>query len=221
MKWLQSCLIIIENHSLIIRTRVRFKRLAVNLTLMSIKGVNDNASVMRMNDYGIGDVVYAVLNSLGGSIDGLKKLMKLLFLVQYDIRGRRVIKHLYGGKPITRTEFYLWSFGPMADEVYDTIDELENEGVITVVTSDLPFTISIGKRIPINLPDPVLAWVKEVVRDYGSLKGWELEKHVKELLDLTIEEKRNYYMGWPVDKYLTKEGFSLEERDLANGWAKE
>ncbi len=167
-----------------------------------------------LSDYGTSDVAYTVL-SLSGPVNGLRKLMNLLFLTQYSIRGRVVIKHLYGGRPITRTEFYLWPLGPMSYEVYDTIDELENEGLITVVTSDLPFTISISKRIPINLPDPVLALVKEVVRDYGSLKGWELEKHVKELLDLTIEEKRNYYMGWPVDKYLTKEGFNLAERDLA------
>ncbi len=125
-----------------------FKRVVVILSYMTIREVNDpsNTSVMpQITDYGLEDVVYWVLSGLGGSVDGLKKLMKLLFLVQYDVvnsrfLGKRAIKYLYGGKPITRAEFYLWSFGPMSNEVYNIIDELEDSGFISTEFIDNVFT---------------------------------------------------------------------------------
>mgnify|MGYP001770803405 FL=1 len=173
-------------------------------------------------------MIYAVVEKLGGSIDGLKKLMKILFLTQYDIRrgvlSKKAVKYLYGGRPITRVEFFLWSFGPMSNEVYDAIDELEDDGVISTEALDNLYTtvrISIARKTQVSLPKPVLSRIDEVVRKYGNYRGWELERLVKRLLGLDIEEKRNEYLGYYVDDYLREEGFNVVERDLAHGWVKE
>jgi hypothetical protein len=52
----------------------------------------------------------------------VKKLMKLVFLAQYDVEGRVVYEYRYGGRPLARAEFYIWSFGPMSNEVYDALE---------------------------------------------------------------------------------------------------
>ncbi|WP_243676351.1 hypothetical protein [Vulcanisaeta distributa] len=59
--------------------------------------------------------------------------------------------------------------------------------------------------------------VDEVVNKYGSLKGWELERMVKERLGLLVEGKLEDYMGFRVDDYLREEGFKLVTKDLAHG----
>ena len=186
--------------------------------------MNNTNTTPQASQYSLEDVIYTVLDRLGGSIDGLKKLMKILFLTQYDIKkgmlGRKAIKYLYGGNPITRVEFFLWNFGPMSNEVYDAIDELEDNNVISTEALDNLYTtvrISIARKTQVSLPKPVLSRIDEVVRKYGNYRGWELERLVKRLLGLDIEEKRNEYLGYYVDDYLRKEGFNLAERDLAYG----
>ncbi len=178
--------------------------------------------------YGPGDVIYVVLERLGGSVDGLKKLMKLLFLVQYDIRrgllGKRAVKYLYNGMPITGVEYFLWSFGPMSNEVYTALDELEDNNVISTEALDNLYTtvrISIASKRQVDLPGPVLSRIDKVIRKYGGYRGWELERLVKRLLGLEVEEKRNEYLGYYVDDYLRREGFNLTVRDLAYGQVEE
>mgnify|MGYP001773022974 CR=1 FL=1 len=64
------------------------------------KRMSIDERVMPM-DYTLSDITRPLLNSLGGSVNGLKKIMKLLFLAQYEFKMRRtVIKHFYNGKPI-------------------------------------------------------------------------------------------------------------------------
>lgn len=174
-----------------------------------------------MKEYGVRDVVCAVLEMMGGRIVGLKKLTKLLFLTQYVIykdaaSGQiKAVKYLYGGNPITRAEFYIWTFGPMSNEVYDAVDELESEGVVDI-SGDLNAVVIIfkGERTP-EVPEPVRRRISDVVRKYGGRKGWELERLVKKALGLHIEERRDEYLGYYVDDYLRAEGFELETRDLA------
>ena len=52
----------------------------------------------------------------------LKDLMKLLFLIQYEvrrplIRKRYVVKYLYDNEPIIRIDFYIWWYVPV-DEYF-------------------------------------------------------------------------------------------------------
>jgi hypothetical protein len=52
----------------------------------------------------------------------VKKLMKQILLAQYDVEGRVVHEYKYGGRPLARADFYIWSFGPMSNEVYDALE---------------------------------------------------------------------------------------------------
>ncbi|AAL63239.1 MAG: type II toxin-antitoxin system antitoxin SocA domain-containing protein [Pyrobaculum sp.] len=168
--------------------------------------------------YRVEDVVYYVVKRLG-EVNGIKKLMKLVFLLQYEARprlGRRiVVKYLYEGQPVARSEFYIWSFGPMSNEVYDAVEALENEGLLETSLGDYIKIITKGEKA-FELPPPVARRVDEVAERYGRCRGWELEKVVNKMLKLDVE-KKNEYMGFPVDKYLELEGLKLEMRELAHG----
>jgi uncharacterized phage-associated protein len=77
-----------------------------------------------IGDYGVREVVMFLLKSLGGRVYSVKKLIKLVFLAQYDVdvEGCVVYEYRYGGRPLARTEFYIWSYGPMSNEVYDALE---------------------------------------------------------------------------------------------------
>ena len=169
-------------------------------------------------DYTVKDVLARLILELRGEVEGVKKLMKLVFLVQYEplrrlpLAGRAFVKYLYGGKPVARAEFYIWSFGPMSNEVYEALEE----GPFTIEAGEPPYVVRYEGPEP-RLPEPVVERIKHVVAKYGELMGWQLERKVIEMLKLTPEEKKLYYMGWPVDKYLRFEGARLEERELGRG----
>ena len=92
-------------------------------------------------DYVVKDVLAKLILELGGQVEGIKKLMKLVFLMQYDVKrsitGRRAIKYKYKGQPMARAEFFIWSFGPMSSEVYDALEGSE----FRIETRDLPYMI--------------------------------------------------------------------------------
>lgn len=166
--------------------------------------------------YDVGDVVAYVTYRLE-SVGSLKKLMKLLFLIQYETRRLftpRAVKFLYHGAPVTRAEFFIWSFGPMANEVYDALED-ESRFRIEPAEEGPAYTVRyLGD--PPKLPPPVAKRVDDVLKRYGGYKAWELERKVNQLLGLEPEKKEEY-MGYAVDKYLQLEGFRLEIRDLAHG----
>lgn len=172
-------------------------------------------------NYTVRDVLARLIQELGGEVEGVKKLMKLVFLVQYEFPGalpvvgrlaRRVFKYVYRGGPAARAEFFIWSFGPMSNEVYEALEG----GEFSVEAGEPPYLVRYAGEPP-ALPQPVEGRVREVARRYGRLRGWELERRVAELLDLVPEEKKMFYMGWPVDKYLEHEGFRLVARELGGG----
>ncbi|GEM_PF-888136 len=150
--------------------------------------------------YTVYDVVVYLIKRLGGRVKGVKKLMKLVFLIQYERRNDRVIKYVFKGKPITKAEFYIWSYGPLSNEVYEVIDER-----LRVDDSDVPviiklptFNINRSEKI---LPEQVKKRIDYIVEKYGDLHGFELEKISLELLELD-ELKKSEYMGSSVDNYI-------------------
>ena len=165
-------------------------------------------------DYATRDLVAYIVSRFRGGVEGVKKLMKLVFLVQYGfprhLFGRGVVKYLYGGLPVSRAEFFIWEFGPMSNEVYEAI---EGSG-FDVVTRDLTTYIVYGGPRP-ELPPPVAKRVDGVLGRYGRKRGRELEKLTLKLLRLEDPVKKGEYMGLLVDDYLERiEGVHIEKREL-------
>jgi uncharacterized phage-associated protein len=137
------------------------------------------------------------------------KVMLLTFLAQYDVEEDVVYEYRCCGRPLARAEFYIWTSGPVSDEVYDALEVLDPD----FVSTELGLMITWSGPLP-HLPKPVAARLDEVAAKYGGWKPWQLERHVKQLLGLDIPEKMSDYMGWPLYSYLRAEGYVLAYRDL-------
>ena len=137
------------------------------------------------------------------------KLMLLTFLAQYDVDGGVVYEYRYGGRPLARAEFYLWTHGPVSDEVYDALNALSPD----LISTELGLMMT-WPGPPPHLPEPVAARLDEVAAKYGGWKPWQLERRVKEMLGLDIPEKMSDYMGWLLHSYLRAEGYVLKHKIL-------
>ena len=162
-----------------------------------------------VGEYGVREVVMFLLKSLGGRVYSVKKLMKLVFLAQYDVEGRVVYEYRYGGRPLARADFYIWSYGPMSNEVYDALES----GDFDLVQGELGLEIYYAGPAP-QLPRPVAARLSDVAAKYGGWKPWQLEQRVNRLLGLDIPEKKSDYMGVRLVNYLYVEGYSFVPKEL-------
>ncbi|MFP3252355.1 MAG: DUF4065 domain-containing protein [Thermoproteus sp.] len=164
-----------------------------------------------VGEYGVREVVMFLLKSLGGGVYGVKKLMKLVFLAQYDVDVERrvVYEYRYGGRPLARADFYIWSYGPMSNEVYDALEAEDFD----LVQGELGLEIRYAGPAP-QLPRPVAARLSDVAAEYGGWRPWQLERHVNRLLGLDVPEKKSDYMGARLVSYLYAEGYSLVPKEL-------
>jgi hypothetical protein len=112
-----------------------------------------------------------------------------------------------GGRPLARAEFYIWSHGPISDEVHDAMEDFD------AVSGEFGLELCYGGPAP-QLPTPVAARLSDVVSRYGGWKNWQLERYVKRLLGLDIPERLSDYVGYWLYTYLRAEGFRLEIHEL-------
>jgi len=97
----------------------------------------------------------------------VKKLVKLVFLAQCNVEGRVVYEYRYGGRPLARADFYIWSYGPMSNEVYDALESEDFD----LVQEELGLEIRYVGPAP-QLPRPVAARLADVAAKYGGLRPW-------------------------------------------------
>ena len=171
-----------------------------------------------MTEYTHLDVLLYLLKELGGRVRGVKKLMKLLFLLDYEKRGETIRVYTYRGKPVTRTRFVIWDYGPFSRDVYDTLDE--HEELFEIADPEPPVEIVLtregwlrAREAGERLPEPVKRRVREVVERYGSLPGWRLARIVYEMLDLDDAVKEEY-RGVSITRYLAERGLPRREVKL-------
>jgi len=135
------------------------------------------------------------------------KLVSVLFLAQYDVERRTVYEYRCGGRPLARAEFYIWSHGPISDEVYDVLEDFD------AVSDELGLELCYGGPAP-QLPQPAATRLSDVAAKYGGWKPWQLRHYVKKLLGLDVPERLSDYMGVWLDSYLRAEGFQMETREV-------
>ncbi|RLE84158.1 MAG: hypothetical protein DRJ67_11015 [Thermoprotei archaeon] len=164
------------------------------------------------------DLLHKYYLRYGRPLAGRKKLQKLMFLVEYDIDGRRVRKLGYTG-----AVFKVLFYGPYSDEVAEAVEELVREGYVDeiVISHESPSRLinrwmgellEEGGRVyvyePVRragkaLPPDVEERVEVVVEKYGRMSGGQLEQLVCERLGLDPETKMKYF-GLSIDDYLRK-----------------
>ena len=167
--------------------------------------------------YSLRDLALYAIKELGGQVEGLKKLMKLIFLIQYEKPRfhNYVRKYLFKGKPISGTEFYIWDFGPMSDDVYDIIEK-ENS-IETYVDEYGRVILKLSNTsINIDLPDIVRSRIDKVIEEHGDKSGSELERYIlRHILKMDEIEKREY-LGIIVDNYFKIKGVNIKFVELSS-----
>jgi uncharacterized phage-associated protein len=139
----------------------------------------------------------------------VSKLMSVVFLAQYDVEGDVVYEYRCGGRPLARAEFYIWSHGPISDDLYDVFESADFDAV----SGELGLELCYGGPAP-QLPQSAAVRLSDVAVRYGGWKSWQLERYVKKLLGLDIPERLSDYMGHWLYTYLRAEGFRLEAREI-------
>ncbi len=175
---------------------------------------------MLMSSYTLLDVLLYTLYQLGGRVRGVKKLMKLLFLEDYEKRGDVLVAYQYAGRPVTRAAFVIWDFGPFSRDVYDAMDEREELFAVTdpeppVEITLTPRGVEQAKQAALNLPEPVRRRVEHVAARYGGYSGGELARIVYEMLGLD-EAVKEEYKGVSVERYLDEMRIRVKRVDLAS-----
>jgi len=161
----------------------------------------------RPPEYAAGDVVRLILWRLGG-VRNPRKLVLLAFFADYERVGDVVIKYLYGGEPLSRAKFYVWTHVIMSNEVWRAVEG----GAVKVGTDGLGRTILYADAEP-RLPPEVRAWLVGVLAKYGELKYSQLERLALRLLRLRREDLADYVGMW-VDDYLKETGLGPRSVEL-------
>ncbi len=167
--------------------------------------------------YSVRDVVLYVVDRLGG-VRGLKKLMKLVFLVEFESCGSRCIRrYLVGGRPATRASFVIWDYGPFSKDVYEVLDD---ESLFDVADPTPPVLLTLtakgretARRAAERLPKGLKTRVDGVLRRYGLMDGGSLARLVYRMLDLD-EVVKEEYIGSPVESYLKDRRFKIETVEI-------
>lgn len=139
----------------------------------------------------------ALLSECSGSVDGRKKLMKLLFFSEYydPETDRLQPDEQLGGF----TDFTIYKYGPFSRKVMDAFDELKKRGLVEEETT---LTFSGNRKKKIRLTDEGHRKVQDFDRDrkiisvvadkLGDENGAELEGISLSMLGIEREEKEEY-----------------------------
>lgn len=143
-----------------------------------------------------------LLSECSGSVDGRKKLMKLLFFSEYydPETDRLQPDERLGGF----TDFTIYKYGPFSRKVMDAFDELKERGLVEEETT---LTFSGNRKKEVSLTDEGRRKAANFDRDrellsvvadkLGDENGSELERISLSMLGIEREEKEEY-RGTPV-----------------------
>ena len=140
------------------------------------------------------NIILYLINTLGDKIEGKKKIMKLMFLLEhYDFKLKKIVENQTIGN-----DFFIYYYGVFSTEVRQSISSLTSEGKIK---DGLPLKISGG--INIKLEPEMQSRVDEVIKRFGDLSGYKLEVGTLKLLGITPSEKQQH-MGESIKDILAK-----------------
>ena len=130
------------------------------------------------------NVIMYLIRKLGGCVEGRKRLMKLMFLVEhFDIKDEKVTKNRTLGN-----RFFIYYYGVFSFDVMNSYTELAREGKI----KDAYF-ISLKSRGEVELNEKLRRKVDWVAGKFGALSGYYLETETLKMLGIEPSEKDSYF----------------------------
>jgi len=130
------------------------------------------------------NVIMYLIRKLGSRIEGRKKFMKLMFLVEhFDIKNEKVTKnHTLGNR------FFVYYYGVFSSDVMNSYTELVREGKIRD-----DFLISMKSEVEVELDKKLMEKVDRIVEKFGGFSGYYLETETLKMLGIKPSEKDSYF----------------------------
>jgi len=147
---------------------------------------------MSKDNKTIKEIIIYLLDNLGSNIEGKKKIMKLMFLLEhYDVEGDKLTsEHFLGNK------FNIYYYGVFSRDVMNTMEEMIREGDITD-----GFPLKSSKKSDVSLDDVIKSKVDNIIEKFGNNTGYFLEVKTLKMLGIQPHEK-NQYFGQSIENIL-------------------
>lgn len=143
-----------------------------------------------------------------GNVNGRKKLMKLVFFMEYlDFNENRLSTDV-GWDDF---DFIIYSYGPFSHDVMDEFDKLKEKKWIKEKREFMGYEIELTEEgeeklesISNKIDEEETKRLQELCERFSKKKGGSLERKSLEYLGITKEEKKNF-MGTPVEVIISEE----------------
>jgi len=129
-----------------------------------------------------------------GKVEGKKKLMKLMFLVEhFNLKKEGLIKN-----PILGNKFYIYYYGVFSREVMDKFNSIVKDEQVKI---DFP-DITLSKKLEIELDNQELKEkIEFIIQRFGKESGYDLEVKTLEMLGIKPSEK-DKFLGKDVKEFI-------------------
>lgn len=131
------------------------------------------------------EAILCLIKRLDNGIEGRKKLMKLMFLVDYfNINSEKITK-----SPLLGNDFIIYHYGVFSFEVMNDFIELVKE---RKVEDTFPIKLK-RKQEELKLPQSIKEKTEKIGDKFGDENGYQLEIKTLEMLNIKPEEKSRYF----------------------------
>lgn len=135
-------------------------------------------------------IIQYLVDKLGSKIEGKKKLMKLMFLIEhYDISKDKLTSETRIGN-----KFYIYHYGVFSLDVMNCTNELFKE-------KKLKDGFPLVSTQSTQLNKEIEAKVKQIIGKFGKMKGYDLEVKTLQMMGIEPYEKGEYF-GQDVSKLI-------------------
>jgi len=126
-------------------------------------------------------VIVYLIKRLGDLIEGRKKLMKLMFLIEhYDTENEKLIKTNFLGN-----NFIIYHYGVFSFEVMNDYISLNNRGIVTEYPIKTKLNVKIEKTLKSRIDNIVLK--------FSKMHGFELEEETLKMLNIDKKSKELFF----------------------------
>jgi hypothetical protein len=130
------------------------------------------------------NVILYIIDKLGGSVEGRKKLMKLMFLIEHWDPVKRELTR----EGTLKNEFLIYYYGVFSFEVMENFIRLVQEGKI-----EDGFPIKLKNKVEIKIDENLKERVDKVLEQFKNKSGYELEIETLKMLKIQPFEKGKYF----------------------------
>jgi len=131
-------------------------------------------------------IILYLINKLGDKIEGKKKVMKLMFLVEhYDVNLKKLIRNGLLGN-----NFLIYYYGVFSLSIMNCVSGLIQKGII-----EEGFPLKSTEKIEIEQKDKEK--VDKIIQEFGEKTGYELEVETLKMIDIEPSDKEKFF-GRPI-----------------------